>query len=302
MGRPTLQFIIRELFRIQGRVVHFEQRCAMRVDRVGGHEFLPSAFLVGFHVRCYTSYDSLHFSFLQAVLFSMLVSRNTQSKPTGHCSASSLPALPARFLAVSSPSRESKTSPQRSRLPDTTAGSLNHWHPSERSTTKHVNLCKCGTCQVLSTQGCKSDIHKNGHKLWYVMHSIVENLAGGSMHINESSRIWTTMFTIVESIKCQECRQHSNLWLSEISPSSGNLPMRKEDWMFTLWKHHDEASKRVRAGGWVSSAKVPLGATLSWNEYLQNYRVQLVTCDVGLISAKSLPVTKTESFSLEVRY
>jgi hypothetical protein len=154
---------------------------------------------------------------------------------------------------------------------------------------------------VLSTQGCQGDIHKNGHKLWYVMHSIVENLPGGSIHINESSRIWTTMFTIVESIKCQECRTHSNLWLSGISPSSGNLPLRKEDWMFTVWKHHDEASKRVRAGGWVSSAKVPLGATLSWNEYLQNYRVQVVTCDVGLLSTKAVPTTKTEVVSLEVR-
>ena len=305
MGRPTSVVPNSS----SGACVCDEQRCASVRDdiaREGGWGWWTWVssfyFLAGFHVRFYATDVSLHFSFLQALLFNMLVIRNTHPKPTGHCNASSLPALPARFLAVSSPSRESKTSPQRSRLPDTTAGSVNHWHPSERSTTKHVNLCKCGTCQVLSTQGCKSDIHKNGHKLWYVMHSIVENLPGGSMHVNESSRIWTTMFTIVESIKCQECRQHSNLWLSEISPSSGNLPMRKEDWMFTLWKHHDEASKRVRAGGWVSSSKVPLGATLSWNEYLQNYRVQLVTCDVGLSSAKSLPATKTESFSLEVRY
>jgi hypothetical protein len=72
--------------------------------------------------------------------------------------------------------------------------------------------------------------------------------------------------------------------------------------MFTLWKHHDEASKRVRAGGWLSSAKVPLGSTLSWNEYLQNYRVQLVTCDVGSLTIKSLPTTKSEVVSLEVRF
>ena len=228
------------------------------------------------------------------------ISRSPCPKSSGHCS---LPALPLRYISASNPSRESKTSPQRSRLPAVSASSsANHGHPSERVATKHVNLCKCGTCQVLSTQGCQGDIHKNGHKLWYVMHSIVENLPGGSISANESSRIWTTLFTIVESIKCQECRTHSNLWLSEISPSSGSLPSRKEDWMFTLWKHHDEASKRVRAGGWVSKSNVPLGTTLSWNEYLQNYRVQVVTCDVGLLSAKTLPTTKTEVLSLEVRY
>jgi hypothetical protein len=238
----------------------------------------------------------------RSFVLNMPSGRSSLVKPEVHCTASPLPTLPSRFTSFSKISRESKTSPQRSRLPELKSGSLNNWLPSERIVNKPVNLCKCGTCQVLSTQGCQGDIHKNGHKLWYVMHSIVENLPGGSIHINQSSRIWTAMFTIVESIRCQECRTHSNLWLAGISPSSGNLPLRKEDWMFTLWKHHDEASKRVRAGGWLSSAKVPLGSTLSWNEYLQNYRVQLVTCDVGSLTIKALPTTKSEVVSLEVRF
>lgn len=222
-------------------------------------------------------------------------------------SSCSLPSLPLKYTSGLKQSRESKTSPQRSRLPEAASSccsaSPNHWLPSERMARapKHVNLCKCGTCQVLSTQGCNGDIHKNGHKLWYVMHSIVENLPNGSMAANDSSRIWATLFTIVESIKCQECRTHSNLWLVSISPSTGNLPMRKEDWMFTLWKHHDEANKRVRAGGWVSDLKVALSPTLSWAEYIQNYRVQLVTCDVGLLNSKALPKLTTEVMSLEVR-
>ena len=230
----------------------------------------------------------------------MLVIRHSQANPDAHNKNSSLPSLPLKYASLSKPSRESKTSPQRSKLPDVTSGSHNHWHPSERVAMKHVNLCKCGTCQVLSTQGCQADIHKNGHKLWYIMHAIVENLPGGTIDANDSSRIWTTLLTIVETIKCQECKTHSNLWLLSISPSSGNLPTRKEDWMFTVWKHHDDASKRVRAGGWVSNLKVPLSPTLSWNEYLQNYRVQVVTCDVGIISAKTIPVTKTEVITLEV--
>ena len=155
---------------------------------------------------------------------------------------------------------------------------------------------------MLSNQGCQADIHKNGHKLWYVMHSIVENLPGGPIDIADSARIWATMFTIVESIRCQECKAHSNRWLSEIAPSSGNLPARKEEWMFTLWKHHDDSSKRVRAGGWVSAQKLPLSAPVSWGEYVQNYRVQVVTCDVGQLGKLAVPPQKTEVLSLEVRY
>ncbi len=233
----------------------------------------------------------------------MPISRLPQTNSTSDFKGSScsLPSLPLKYTSGLKQVRESKTSPQRSRLPEVATSSPNHWHPSERMAPKHVNLCKCGTCQVLSTQGCQGDIHKNGHKLWFVMHSIVENLPNGSISINDSSRIWTTLFTIVETIKCQECRTHSNLWMVSISPSSGNLPMRKEDWMFTLWKHHDEANKRVRAGGWVSDLKVALSPTLSWAEYIRNYRVTLVTCDVGLLNVKELPKLTTEVMSIEVR-
>jgi hypothetical protein len=240
----------------------------------------------------------------------MLITRNPRTNPDSNFQASCLPTLHSKNTSLSKPFRRLNSSPQRprlpevslrSRLPDVASSSLNHRHPSERVAAKNVNLCKCGTCQVLSSQGCQADIHKNGSKLWYVMHTIVENLQGGAMEVNDSSRIWTTLLTIVESIKCPECRTQSNLWLLSISPSSGDLPMRKEDWMFTVWKHHDEANKRVRAGGWVSDLKLPLSTTLSWAEYLQNFRVKMVTCDIGLLSSKPLPATKTEMLTLEVR-
>ena len=240
----------------------------------------------------------------------MRTSRHPQAKPAVRC-ASTLPSLSSKFASSGlMPARDVKTSPQRSRLPDISSSSSDDGYSSSETQTSgrkqrfapQVNLCKCGTCQVLSTQGCQSDIHKNGNKLWYVMHCIVENLSSGPIDITDSARIWATMFTIVETIKCQECKSHSNRWLSEIAPSSGNLPARKEEWMFTVWKHHDDASKRVRAGGWVSAQKLPLSAPLSWGEYLQNYRVQVVTCDVGQLGKKVALPQRSEVVSLEVRY
>ena len=256
----------------------------------------------------------------------MRISRHPQAKPAGRCVVSTLPSLSLKFVSstmLSGEERSSQLTQSHFKLPDigssTSPNRLIYctapkYLPSEHSCAdelspqRHANvvklrptvpaqLCKCGTCS-----GCVGDIHKNSRMMWYVMHSIVENLPGGPIDIADSARIWATMFTIVESIRCQEWRIHSNRWLSEIAPSSGNLPDQKEDWVYAVWKHHNDVTKKVR--GEKKPTLSLLREPLSWGEYLLHklQRVQVVARDLGYPGKQATVLHNNEVISLEVRY
>jgi len=253
----------------------------------------------------------------------MRISRHPPAKSANRCSVSTLPSLSSKFAtgAVFSGQDSASQSQSHFKLPEIgTSTSHNrliyctapkdsisdHLIPDdEYSPQRHAaarslkvrpvlqaQLCKCGTCS-----GCLGEIHKNSHMMWHVMHSIVENLPSGPIDITDSARIWATMFAIVESIKCQEWRTHSNRWLSDIAPSSGNLPEEKEDWVYAVWKHHDDVTKKVRA-----EQKLPLSLLrepLGWGEYLLQklHRVQVIPRYFGQLGTHN-----SEVISLEVRY
>ncbi len=133
-----------------------------------------------------------------------------------------------------------------------------------------INPCKCSTCQVLTVKGCSDKIHTNGHKIWYVMHSIVENIPCGHVDKINSKRIWETMTMIISSINCSECRINSMNWISTLSPDSGLLPDQKESWMFEVWKHHNDVNNRIST----------MSRAVSWREYIQEYRLKSIICAV----------------------
>ena len=72
----------------------------------------------------------------------------------------------------------------------------------------------CGCCNVLATQGCSNTIVKNGNKIWYVLHNLVEMMSEIPSE-EECANMRITIHTILNSIPCCECKLHSLNWFNE---------------------------------------------------------------------------------------
>ena len=67
---------------------------------------------------------------------------------------------------------------------------------------KKENISSCSCCNVLARQGCSNNIQKNGNKIWYVLHNLVENMSDGKLTDIECDNMRSTIRTIVTSIPC----------------------------------------------------------------------------------------------------
>ena len=82
--------------------------------------------------------------------------------------------------------------------------------PSNK-TLKNNNI-NCSYCKILESQGCTNNIHKNGNKIWYVLHNLVENMSIGTLTIEECNNMSITILNIFKALPCKECKIHSLDW------------------------------------------------------------------------------------------
>jgi hypothetical protein len=121
-------------------------------------------------------------------------------------------------------------------------------------------------------QGCSNNIQKNGNKIWYVLHNLVENMSSGKLSDVECDTMRLTIRTIISSIPCVECKLHSISWLNEKLVNNTILDFR-EKWIYELWRHHDSVNKKVLLLNPFYKLK-----PLSWVEYKKQIEIDRITC------------------------
>ena len=139
------------------------------------------------------------------------------------------------------------------------------------SMTKEI-ITSCSCCNILARQGCSNNIQKNGNKIWYVLHNLVENMSDGKLTNVECDNMRSTIRTIVTSIPCIECKIHSLTWINEKLVNNTNFDTR-EKWIFELWHHHDTINKKVLLLNPYSKLK-----GISWVEYKKQIDINRITC------------------------
>ena len=138
--------------------------------------------------------------------------------------------------------------------------------------SKKVYNCKC--CKILDAQGCTNNIHKNGHKIWYVLHTLVESMSIGQLTYEECSNMSITINNIIKAIPCIECRIHSLIWWNEKKLNNKKL-CTKELWMYELWHHHDSISKKYN---YINPKYKKM--QLSWIDYKNQVLINNITCKI----------------------
>ena len=68
-----------------------------------------------------------------------------------------------------------------------------------------TNGCSC--CRVLASHGCSNTITKNGNKIWYVLHNLVEMMPDRPTE-EDCANMRTTIHTILQSMPCTQCKLH----------------------------------------------------------------------------------------------
>ena len=132
----------------------------------------------------------------------------------------------------------------------------------------------CTCCNILSRQGCSNNILKNGNKIWYVLHNLVENMSDGKLNDIECNNMRTTICTIITSIPCIECKLHSITWFNQKIINNITLNKR-ENWVYELWNHHNNVNKMVSLLNPYSKLK-----GISWLDYKKQIEINRITCKV----------------------
>jgi len=136
----------------------------------------------------------------------------------------------------------------------------------------HINGCGC--CTVLASQGCTNTIAKNGNKVWYVLHNLVEMMSDKPTE-EECSSMRTTLRTIITSMPCTECKLHSLNWFDERISKNNSAHIvldKRENWMYELWHHHDVVNKKVVL------LNPCMNKGISWPEYRKQIEINRITC------------------------
>lgn len=122
---------------------------------------------------------------------------------------------------------------------------------------KNNNNITCSYCKILESQGCTNNIHKNGNKIWYVLHNLVENMSIGTLTTEECNNMSITILNIIKALPCKECKIHSLDWHTE-KILNNKILITKELWMYELWHHHDNINKILN---------IKNSNKLSWSDY-----------------------------------
>ena len=134
----------------------------------------------------------------------------------------------------------------------------------------------CGCCNVLASQGCSNTIIKNGNKIWYVLHNVVEMMPDKPTE-EECANMRITIRTIINSIPCTECKLHSLNWFNEriSKDNSRRIILDKRDkWIYEVWHHHDAVNEKVV----LLNPRMNKG--MSWPEYRRQIEINRITCNI----------------------
>ena len=130
----------------------------------------------------------------------------------------------------------------------------------------------CLSCNVPKTQGCSNTIRKNGSRIWYVLHNLVESIKTSRINREEFEITCTTILAILKSIPCKICAGYSILWYHNTIANNVKL-YDKIQFMYELWKHHDDVNKRI-----FSMFPDTIMTQISWKQYMQQFNINKITC------------------------
>lgn len=143
--------------------------------------------------------------------------------------------------------------------------------PNIHSKPAPVDIC-CLSCNIHRIQGCSNNIKKNGNKIWYVLHNLVESITTPILTNDEFEMISITMRTIIKSMPCKECAGHSLLWYNTTVKNNKKL-YNKVQFIYELWKHHDDVTKRIL----LTNPSIII-KRLTWNDYKKQIEIDKITC------------------------
>jgi len=130
----------------------------------------------------------------------------------------------------------------------------------------------CISCNIHRSQGCTNNIKKNGNKIWYVLHNLVESIKHPKLTNEEFEMMCTTIVTIIKSMPCKECSSHSLLWYNSVVKNNTKLQTRIH-LIYEVWKHHDDVTKRIL----MINPSIII-KRLTWNEYKKQIEINKITC------------------------
>jgi hypothetical protein len=151
----------------------------------------------------------------------------------------------------------------QAQLPSTAPIHTNH---------KKQPLDFCVSCFIHKNNACSNNIRKNGNKVWYVLHNLVESIQTPKLTNEEFEILCTTISTVIKSLPCSECARHSLLWYNTVVKNNANLHNRI-DFIYALWKHHDDVTKRI-----MTIRPGIIIERLTWVEYKKRVEINKINC------------------------
>jgi hypothetical protein len=143
---------------------------------------------------------------------------------------------------------------------------LNRFHNKQQ-----LDNC-CVTCNLHKSQGCTNNIKKNGNKIWYVLHNLVESIKTPKITSEQFEILCTTILSIIKSIPCKECASHSILWYNTVIKNNTKLHNRIH-FIYEIWKHHDDVTKRLL----MINPSIIINR-ITWNNYKNQIEINKITC------------------------
>jgi len=135
----------------------------------------------------------------------------------------------------------------------------------------------CISCNLHRSQGCTNNIKKNGSKIWYVLHNLVESIKTPKLTNEDFERVCTAIVMIIRSVPCRECMSHSLLWYKSVVKNNTKLQSRIH-LIYELWKHHDDITKEI-----LMAKPNTITKRLTWNEYKKRLEIDKITCSHFMI-------------------
>ena len=187
-------------------------------------------------------------------------------------STSLLPSLSPTISPILGPMLTRQPSFGSLKLPDINNNNNNNNNNNDKRKPLPGIVNCCVSCNIHRSQGCTNNIKKNGNKIWYVLHNLVESIKHPKMTIEEFEIMCTTIVTIIRSVPCRECAGHSLLWYKSVVKNNTKLHTRIH-LIYEVWKHHDDVTKRL-----LMMNPCIIIKRLTWNEYKKQLEINRITC------------------------
>jgi hypothetical protein len=144
--------------------------------------------------------------------------------------------------------------------------------PNIHTNHKKQPLDFCVSCFIHKNNACSNNIRKNGNKVWYVLHNLVESIQTPKLTNEEFEILCTTISTVIKSLPCSECAHYSLIWYNTVIKNNAKLHNRI-NFIYEVWKHHDDVTKRIltiRPGAIIER--------LTWVEYKKQVEINKINC------------------------